>query len=107
VTKRLHDAESCPSRRAFKRSYRVAEGARMKLPYMIVVGRARRRRNGGGERARSGKSKAEFHSLDTFVTRSSRRTRRSLTLARTPDRAKSARCHPEEAGASDRPCMSS
>ncbi len=68
VAKRLHDANVRVhlDARSETLKYRVAEGARMKVPYMLVVGSARGGAgHGRGERARRGEgAEAESVPLD-------------------------------------------
>ena len=86
VTKRLHDAgvRVHLDARSETLKYRVAEGARMKVPYMVVVGRREAEQGTVAVNVRgAGKEqKPNAVPLDTFVARVAEENRtRSLVLA--------------------------
>ncbi|HEU4786956.1 MAG TPA: threonine--tRNA ligase [Gemmatimonadaceae bacterium] len=86
VTKRLHDAgvRVHLDARSETLKYRVAEGARMKVPYMVVVGRREAEQGTVAVNVRgAGKEqKPNAVPLDTFVKRVAEENRtRSLVLA--------------------------
>ena len=86
VTKRLHDAgvRVHLDARSETLKYRVAEGARMKVPYMLVVGKREAEQGTVAVNVRgAGKEqKPNAIPLDTFVARVAEENRtRSLVLA--------------------------
>src|SRR5579884_789148 len=86
VTKRLHDAGLRPhlDARSETLKYRVAEGARMKVPYMLVVGKREAEQGSVAVNVRGAGKEQKPNSipLDTFVSRVVEENRsRALTLS--------------------------